>query len=296
MITDDNCEKKLRLAFTWKMAFGGGVLGCIPLGIVCFVKSNAVWGSIFLVAGIVCAFLTVYYFFKEKRIKKYKLEREAYKKAYDESLNAAINELGLTYRGYIGDMGIFLDNDRIFFLEEPQYNVMVDYQDKSDIYNEKAIECINNESIILNDIVFYSKEGDIQYTTGVAGGGSNVSVGGAIVGGLVAGGVGMLIGGKGVDQVYSYDIEHDMRETFIRYNVNGKTMERRFPYFVVHDILFDVIPEKDLLNINTTNTVENNITEVGVEERLRKLKSLLENNMITEEEYKEKKKKIIDSI
>lgn len=159
---------------------------------------------------------------------------------------------------------------------------------------EKALKY--KAAIKVNDIIFFSKEGDVQYTTAISGGGGGgSSIGGAIIGAVIAGGVGAVIGSrKKVEEIHSTVEEHDNRITVIRYKNNGKIEEISIDGVLAYDFLLKHIPEKDLLNIQLE--VNKSSNGASAEERLVKLKSLYEKELINKDEYEKMRSEVLESL
>lgn len=101
------------------------------------------------------------------------------------------------------------------------------------------------------DVQCFLKEGDIQYTTKIlGGGGGGSSLTGAIIGGILAGGVGAIIGSrKEVEDIKSESVAHDNRSTIIRYYKNDELFNIEYPGFEVYQYLLKKIPDKDLVSM-----------------------------------------------
>lgn len=176
--------------------------------------------------------------------------------------------------------------------------------------SDKSEHKIQIEAIPVKDIQYFSKEGDVQYTTRVSGGGGGgSSVGGAIVGGLIAGDAGAVIGSrKQTEAIKSEVVTHDSRKTIIRYYKENQIFAITYSGFSVYEYLLTKIPEKDLLTIqlnankNSTSVkqVEESkkvITAAGnIKEKLETIKNLYDSGLITEEEYAKKKDDILSKI
>lgn len=121
--------------------------------------------------------------------------------------------------------------------------------------SEITFKPVEYEKIAYDDIVFFTKEGDVTYTTevsggGISGGGSSLT--GAIVGGAVAGSTGAIIGSRKEitsTPIESRTVQHDDTSTRIRYKVGEQYKERTFDGFEVYDYLITVIGDKDLLQM-----------------------------------------------
>lgn len=233
----------------------------------------------------------------------------------EKRLNEAFKKIGIIDRT-IKDR-LCIGNNKLYILDGPDMEVVRKYADKmeDDSLKKQARVKLDMHSIDLEDILFFTKEGDVQYTTSISGGGGGgSSIGGAIVGGVIAGEAGAIIGSrKKIEEIKSVENKYDSRESVIRYKKDNKILEKRYMGFEIYEFLFKYIPEKDLLNVqliksNSNSTDDNrenesqyNITESNdrtnnLEEKLLKLKELYDKSLIDKEEYEKKRKEIIDSI
>lgn len=104
----------------------------------------------------------------------------------------------------------------------------------------------------IDRIQYYTKEGDVQYTSHVSGGGGGgSSLKGAVIGGVIAGDAGAVIGSrKKIDPIKTEVRTHDTRQTVLRYYDDlGKLEVMTFPGFRVYDFLLGEMPDKDLTTI-----------------------------------------------
>ena len=91
--------------------------------------------------------------------------------------------------------------------------------------------------LYIPDIVFWTEKGNVQYTTTVSGGGSNLD--GAIAGAIIGGAAGAIIGSR--EQITSKVNTIDSRVISVRMN-SGKEEELPFSY---EKVLKAFIPEKE---------------------------------------------------
>lgn len=180
------------------------------------------------------------------------------------------------------------------------------FEDYLKLYNRKvdASQIVKKElpytSIPVDRIQYFAKEGDVQYTTKISGGGGGgYSIAGAIVGGIIAGDTGAVIGSrKKVNDVESEIQTHDNRHTIVRY-YNGNSLEvLSFYGFAVYNYLLGKIPEKDLLTIQLKRTTinESNNNIAGVKEKLQTLKELHDDGLINDSDYNEKKNQLLKKL
>jgi hypothetical protein len=215
-------------------------------------------------------------------------------------------------------------NNKIFEEKKIEYNISNDYKivnyknGFAKISKDKQYIWIKDQSLFLfpavvqsreekyilykvplKDIEYYSTQGNVSKQTKISGGGGEIggsSVGGAIVGGVIAGGAGAVIGSrkKGkIESIKSEIITHDDRETFFNYYVNG---ERHSMFFDFKDYitLIKMIPEKDYNNFINMQLSKGSM--VSVTEQLKDLADLKGKGIITEEEFSEKKKVLLNKI
>lgn len=103
----------------------------------------------------------------------------------------------------------------------------------------------NHISMPVSLILYFIKDGDISYTNQVYSTGRGISLGKAIVGGIIAGPIGAVIGGSnGTEKLQNQTMVHDNTETYIYYGINEnsvavlsingidiyQSLKLRFPY------------------------------------------------------------------
>ena len=159
------------------------------------------------------------------------------------------------------------------------------------------------DSVPISQIEYFSKRGEVFRENKISGGGGGgSSIGGAVAGGLIAGEAGAVIGSrKKVNEIKSELITHDTRETFVNYFVNN---ERHSLFF--DDNAFqrfnDLIPEKEFSIVNaikSSEIIKNQVSansQKSVTDQLRELAKLRDDGIITENEFNEKKKQLLDKI
>lgn len=154
--------------------------------------------------------------------------------------------------------------------------------------------------IPLRDIEYYSTQGTVSKETKISGGGGEIggsSIGGAIVGGVIAGGAGAVIGSrkKGkIDPIKSEIITHDDRETFLNFYLEEKKHSLFFNYddYVT---LLKLIPQKDYNNF-VNGQLAKGSKKSSIAQQIKELSELKEQGILTEEEFAEKKKVLLDKI
>lgn len=154
--------------------------------------------------------------------------------------------------------------------------------------------------IPIENIEYYATQGSITKETKISGGGGEVggsSIGGAIVGGVVAGGAGAVIGSrkKGkIEEIKSEIVSHDNRETFLNYFVDGDKHSMFFD-FGDYTTLLKLLPQKEY-SVVVNSHITKAINPTSVTKQLKELAELKESGIITEEEFLDKKKVLLDKI
>lgn len=161
--------------------------------------------------------------------------------------------------------------------------------------NEKENKNIVIFDIPIEDIEYFSIVGEKYREQIISGGGStNIDLGGAVLGSLIAGDAGMILGGqRKVKEIETKTIVHDTRCLCISYFSNNK----RYKLFFDKDLeqyLIDNIGEleKDIVDTKKKNKMVNNNSKKA---KLEELKELYDDNIISEEEYLESRKKILEN-
>ena len=169
----------------------------------------------------------------------------------------------------------------------------------NDSLNQYGKEFTENLLLIpFEDIVFYTKDGNVSYTNEIVNAGKNISISGAIVGGLIAGDAGAIIGAnKDANKLENHTVEHDDVHTFIYYNAGNDTVKladfkgKDFYSYILH-----LLPQKEYNYVNNHPSKKNALEPNSTKEALKKLKDLFENDLIDETEYKNKKEELLKQL
>lgn len=167
-----------------------------------------------------------------------------------------------------------------------------------------TIQDLHIIKIKLDDIEFFQEEGEVYREQVISGGGSGkINVGGAIVGDILAGPAGMILGGqRKVEEIKSETVTHDTRKIVLSYFLNKKSKIRRKLFFSkdIKQFFSDNIPEKEFsiveLNKKKKLVDNNNNANSSVKDKMKELNEMLKENLITQEEYDEKKKALLDCL
>lgn len=195
----------------------------------------------------------------------------------------------------LGFVYSFIKNNTLSFVEEA---VQLDEPNKAstDVLKERTQEPLKI-NISLEDIKYYTINGEAKTIQEVTGTGGGSSLGGAILGGVIAGSTGAIIGSRKGIEIKTTNKEFDNRKLIIKTTDNKKYI---FYNAELYELLFEIIPEKDYeiykrsLEQNTNTSNLDNST--GQLEQLDKLSQLKEKGIITEQEFEESKKKILSKL
>lgn len=191
---------------------------------------------------------------------------------------------------------LWINTSSLFIMEaKAQFISRCTLSEKQKTFNSSDIKL---KVVPVSKIQYFTKEGDIQYTSNVSGGGGGgSSIKGAVVGAALAGDAGAIIGSrKKIAEIKTTTVKHDERKTVIRYYENDVIKSITFSGFAVYEYLLSQIPEKDLLTIQLNQKQQTQTSEQNVKERLKQLKELFDEGLLSPEEYNEKRKDILNNM
>lgn len=230
---------------------------------------------IFIVLTVISFIISAPYERKKKEaiLNKYKLENEKAISLESAFYNVYLDEYNKECAKYADfksfkelKIGILNGNFMIVSLTPPK---KPDYEctakniafEKTEKYNIRTYI-----DIPLEDFIYFKKEGSVQYTTEVSGGGTSLGgavmgglIGGAVVGGAIASATGAIIGSR--KSVKSQTVEHDNRVTIIKTRTNEYTGVAE-----LYDVLMEILPEKEFSyilvtgNTNKSSAISNSDT------------------------------------
>lgn len=178
-------------------------------------------------------------------------------------------------------------------------------------------ECCSNIMITttpLDEIEYFTQDGELyreQVISGGGGGGS--SLGGAILGGLIAGEAGAVVGSrKQTEAIKSETITHDTRHTILKLKSRSIEMDTN-----AFEVLNELIPEKEysiVQELRKQNIIASQLqlqgliqeqispsqvqlqttVSVSIATQIEELAGLRDRGILTEEEFNEKKKVLLD--
>ena len=151
----------------------------------------------------------------------------------------------------------------------------------------------DTQFILYEDIEFFALKGSLRQEMTLRGGGVNLE--GALVGGLLFGGVGAVIGSQIGTDITSETETVDDRFIFIRSEKLPKDVILAIGEDV-DDLLIDLrkaIPEKEYTSEGGFSHQENNTSKKTYSQELRELKDLFDDGIISQEEFDAKKKQLL---
>lgn len=171
-------------------------------------------------------------------------------------------------------------------------------------------------TIPIDNVNFYTRKGEVRNTTITEGG--DISIENAIIGGMVGlfigsilgffilGGisafVGLLAGVflAGKRKITTFNQEIDDRKTYLNYLEDNKNKQVLF-LSSDYKILYDLMPEKDISYIENNTIIESKDFIMSnksdtVYKDIERLAELKDKGILTEEEFSQKKKVLLDKI
>jgi len=147
--------------------------------------------------------------------------------------------------------------------------------------------------IPIANIKFYTRDGEYRVDNIVEGGG--VSITGAIVGGVIAGGVGTVLAGR--KKTTTTQKEVDNRRTYLYY-VEDNQDKRIVFTSKSYDILLELIPNKDFGFIEKNKILESSTPKENnsIYNDIEQLANLKDKGILTQEEFNEKKIALLEKI
>ncbi|EQB86560.1 hypothetical protein M918_13795 [Clostridium sp. BL8] len=150
---------------------------------------------------------------------------------------------------------------------------------------------VGQYQIALDDIISFLREGDIYSETNIKGGDS--SIGGAILGGVIAGDTGAIIGSR--RKITTENIRKDFRFTILEYKDKDKKGHAIFNS-EAYDAFLKLIPSKEIKFVATGNRIEVTEPKEDIFEQIEKLDKLMKKGIVTEEEFISKKADLLNKI
>lgn len=137
------------------------------------------------------------------------------------------------------------------------------FSGKDILFCPDSINCgtsINIEDNIMfikyNSIKYYTKDGIINYTNEIIDDGKNISISGAIVGGIIAGEAGAVIGSrKDMNKIKNVTVEHDDVYTYIYCEKNDEVKLVEIKGNEFYQRILHLMPEKEYHYVLNKNNI-----------------------------------------
>lgn len=148
-------------------------------------------------------------------------------------------------------------------------------------------------------IKFYTRNGNVTYSTYAVQTGKDFSLSGAVTGALIGGGIGAVIGSqKDANKTETRTTVHDQRVFYLYYEENNEvkcisSTDSSAGNF--YDFLHNVMLDKDYEYIQA-QVVTQQRNESNASERLKQLNELHDSGLITDEEYNQKRNELISAL
>lgn len=174
------------------------------------------------------------------------------KKEYEEKLRTWCNKNNIFFKDNI------TKTNEIWVNQLPGY---IWFDNKSIIFCPDSINCgnpidIENHIMFIkyDNIKYYTKDGTINYTNEIVDNGKNISISGAVIGGLIAGEAGAIIGSrKDMNKIENVTVKHDGIHTYIYFEKDNEIKLVDIKGDEFYQRILHLMPEKEyhyLLNKN----------------------------------------------
>jgi len=259
----------------------------------------------FIAVILITLGIVAYYTDKAKKEEQLKLQNESKERALqvynDIKANITIPENALKVK-YKGGHAKLLKTENYMWVDN---NILCFFPaTPPDNDSPSNIEKIILFKIPINKLEYYATRGEVVYENKITGGGGGgSSIGGAVVGGVIAGGTGAVVGSrKKIDPIKSELVTHDTRETFLNFFDDENKKHSLFFDFDDYRKFSELLPEKafEIVNIIKTKSILNKAinedSAVTITDQIRELAKLKDEGLLTDEEFSEKKKALLEKI
>lgn len=231
------------------------------------------------------------------------------------NINAFQNE----YDNYIKELGIVQSNTKATLIEENEYGFnssILQYlwiKDNnlnifplSKYYKEYETSAVTKpdisklklRTIPLESILYFEEIGELRKYTTLSGGGTSLK--GALLGYVIADDVGAIIGSR--EPIKTEVVSEDDRRIELIYTNSENEIENLEFTHDAYEVFRELIPLKELRRIaglnmvrNTDNVINNEVLSTeNTKEKLRQLNEMKEEGLISDIEFTEKRKQILD--
>ncbi len=258
--------------------------------------------SILIILGIICIIL---YLFAKKMgqvdqniIEKRMEPINQMNNEYEEKLQAWCKRNNIIFKDNI------TQTNEIWVNQTPGY---IWFSNKDIVFCPDALNCgtetdIANHIILIkyNDIKYFTKDGTISYTNEIIDNGKNISVSGAVIGGLIAGEAGAIIGSrKDINKIENVSVKHDEIYTYVYFEKNNEVKLVEIKGNEFYQRILHLIPEKEyncVVHKTKEISLDMSLETTDIKLKLKDIKSMFDEGLITEEEYNDKKSDLLSKM
>lgn len=201
---------------------------------------------------IICVILLIILYFIAKKLSQRqqvtleKMAEPINKKnnEYEEKIKAWCNENNVLFKDNI------TKTSEIWVNQLPGY---IWFSNKDIVFCLDALNCgvemdVANSIILIkyDNIKYFTKDGTISYTNEIIDNGKNISISGAVIGGLIAGEAGAIIGSrKDMNKIENITIKHDEIYTYIYFEKDNEIKLVKIKGNEFYQRILHLIPEKE---------------------------------------------------
>lgn len=232
-----------------------------------------------------------------------------------ENMNAFQRE----YDAYIKEVGVVQSDTRATLIEENEYGFhssiaqyiwiesnslkifpMAKYYKESEISTtcKPDISKLKLKTIPIESILYFEEIGELRKYTTLSGGGTSLK--GALLGYVIADDVGAIIGSR--EPIKTEVVSEDDRRIELIYTNSENEIENLEFTHDAYEVFRELIPLKELRKIvglnmvhNADDVMNNEVSSTkNTKEKLRQLNEMKEEGLISDKEFSEKRKQILD--
>lgn len=214
----------------------------------------------FMVSGIIMAVLLVFTKITgdwDRKVRAKRMEPiNQLNREYERKLKKWCDENNVIFKENVTKLGE--ETGETWVNQVPGY---IWFSDKNIVFCPDALNCnsLDVEGHVLfikyEDIKYYTKDGSIRYTTEIVDNGKDISVSGAVIGGILAGEAGAIIGSrKDANKPKSVAVRHDEVHTYIYVDKGNEVKLVDVKGNEFYQLIMHQIPEKEYnYLLNQTN-------------------------------------------
>lgn len=239
-------------------------------------------------------------------------------KAYDKADHISnMNTFQEEYDEYADKLGIVKSDTQVTLIE-PKYSFRISQyvwiaddcinifpMAKYYVYNRTSSESkpdvtkLHITSIPIESILYFEEVGELRKYTTVSGGGTSLT--GALIGYALADDVGAIIGSR--EPIKTSVVSEDDRRVELIYRNKEENIENLEFTHEAYQVFKNLLPSKELrriINLKNTKQEKGTMARKGQvpqtsKDKLKQLKEMRDEGLITENEFLEQKKKILES-